>query len=64
MPTTPPAPLLTIRAAVILLLALVTGVLAGFLSYHVDESLPGAVLWGGGSAGASIVLFHSIIGRT
>lgn len=63
MPSTPNAPLLTIRAAVILLLALVIGVLAGFLSYQTDSSLPGAVLWGGGAAGTGIVLFHSIVGR-
>ncbi|MBG0565500.1 hypothetical protein [Actinoplanes aureus] len=57
-------PLLTVRTTVILLVALVVGVLAGVLSYLADRSLPGAVLWGGGAAGAAVALFHSLIGRT
>jgi hypothetical protein len=58
-----PGPLLTVRAAVVLLLALVVGVLAGVLSFLVDHSVPSAVLWGGGAAGGALMLFHSIIGR-
>jgi hypothetical protein len=59
----PPGPLLTVRAAVILLLALVVGVLAGGLSYLTDLSVPHAVLWGGGAAGGALLLFHTVIGR-
>ena len=61
--TSSPDPLLTVRAAVILLLALVIGVLAGVLSYLTDHSVAGAVLWGGGAAGAALVLFNSIVSR-
>ncbi|GAA3945479.1 hypothetical protein Aau02nite_77820 [Amorphoplanes auranticolor] len=63
MPPSPDAPLLTVRAAVILLLAAVVGVVAGVLSYQVDKSLPGAALWGGGAAGGAVALFHSIVSR-
>jgi hypothetical protein len=61
MSSTPTAPLLTVRAATILLIAVVIGLVAGFLAYKDKGSLSGAVLWGGGTAGASILLFHSII---
>jgi hypothetical protein len=64
MPPSFDAPLLPLRTVVILLLAVVVGAVAGVLSYQVDKSLPGAVLWGGGSAGAATALFHSIVGRS
>ncbi len=63
MTPSPPDPLLTVRAAVVLLLALVVGLLAGGLSYLMGHSLPSAVLSGGGAAGAGLMLFHSVIGR-
>ena len=63
MAPTPPAPLLTVRAAVVLLTALIVGVLAGGLAYLVDHSVPAAVLWGGGAAGGAVLLFHTVIGR-
>ncbi len=50
MPPTP-SPLLTVRTAVVLLLALVVGLLAGGLAYLADYSLPAAVLVAGGAAG-------------
>lgn len=59
----PRAPLLTVRAAVVLLLALVAGVLAGGLSYLANHSVPTAVLYGGTTAGGALVLFNSVIGR-
>jgi len=59
----PPSPLLTVRAAVVLLLALMVGVLTGGLSYLADHSVPAAVLWGGGAAGSALALFDSVIGR-
>nr|WP_258545140.1 hypothetical protein [Micromonospora provocatoris] len=62
-PAPDPGPLLTVRAAVILLLALVIGVLAGALSYLAQGSVPAAILVGGGAAGAALLLFHTIIDR-
>jgi hypothetical protein len=59
----PPGPLLTVRAAVVLILALIIGVIAGVLAYLVDRSVPSAVLWGGGAAGGALLLFHTVIGR-
>lgn len=59
----PSGPLLTVRATVVLLLALITGVLAGVLAYLGDHALPAAVLVGGGAAGAAVLLFHAVIGR-
>jgi hypothetical protein len=58
-----PGPLLTVRAAVVLLLAVVSGVIAGGLSYLSDPSVPAAVRWGGGAAAGALVLFHSIVER-
>ncbi len=63
MPPTPTASLLTVRAALILLLAFVIGLLAGGLCYLIDHSLPWAVLYGGGAASCAVALFNSIIGR-
>ena len=62
-PANEPMPLLTVRAAVILLLALLVGITAGLLTYLADSSVPGAVLAGGGATGAAIALFNTIIGR-
>jgi hypothetical protein len=59
----PPGTLLSVRAAVVLLIAFVAGMLAGGLSYIVDYSVPSAVLWGGGVAGSALLLFNTIIGR-
>jgi hypothetical protein len=55
-------PLLTLRASVVLLLAVVVGVGSGALSYLVQHSVAEAVLCGGGATGAALVLFNSIIG--
>ncbi|GIF75643.1 hypothetical protein [Asanoa siamensis] len=63
MTPTPAGPLLTVRAAVILLLGLIVGLIAGVLSYLTDHSLPSAALWGGGAAGGAVALFHGLIGR-
>jgi len=61
--TPTPGPLLTVRAAVVLLTALIIGVIAGCLAYLAEHSAPSAVLWGGGAAGGALLLFHTIIGR-
>jgi hypothetical protein len=56
-----PVFLLTIRAAVVLLLALVVGVLAGVLAYLKNRSVPGAVLLGAGAAGGAVIFFDELI---
>lgn len=58
----PPGPLLTLRAAVILLLAVVIGVIAGVLAYLSGSTVPGAALVDGGASGGAILLFHTVIG--
>ena len=62
-PESEPTPLLTVRATVILLLAVLVGITAGVLTYLAQRSVPGAVLAGGGATGAAIALFNTIIGR-
>lgn len=63
MPRPSPDPLLTVRATVILLLALIVGAAAGGLTYLAHRSLPGAVLVGGSATGGAILLFNTMIGR-
>ncbi len=58
-----PGPLLSVRAAVILLLAAVVGLLAGLLAHLAGQPLPAACLVGGGAIGGSVLLFHTIVGR-
>jgi hypothetical protein len=60
---TPTGPLLTVRAAVIFLLALLVGTIAAVLAFLAYHSAPGAVLTGGGAAGGAILLFNTLIGR-
>ena len=56
-----PGPLISIRAAVVLLLALAASVFAGGLAYLSDPSVPAAVLVGGGAGGGALLLFHNVI---
>jgi hypothetical protein len=63
VPEPSPEPLLTVRAAVVLLLALIAGGVAGVLGYLVHRSFPDAVLVGGSAAAGAIVLFNSVIGK-
>jgi hypothetical protein len=62
MTPAPPEPLLTVRAALVLLLAVVIGLLAGGLSYLADNSVPSAILRGGAASAAATLLFHKVIG--
>ncbi|MEV4641130.1 hypothetical protein AB0J80_27690 [Actinoplanes sp. NPDC049548] len=55
-------PLLTVRATVVFLAAVVVGVVAGVLSYLDSASVSQAVLVGAGAAGSAVLLLHSIIG--
>jgi len=63
MPLSPPGPLLTVRAAVVLLLAFLTGLLAIGLATLAGNSLPAAILVGAAAAGGALMLFHTVIGR-
>ncbi len=63
MSPSPPGPLLSVRAAVVLLLALVVGLCACGLAYLANHSLPAAALVGGAAAGGALMLFHTVIGR-
>ena len=58
-----PEPLLSLRAAVVLLLAVVTGVAGGVFAYLAGQPVPAAVLVGGGAAGGALMLFHKVVGR-
>ena len=62
MPRPSPDPLLSIRTALVLLLATLVGLGAGVLGYLGGQSWPAAVLTGLGAAGGALMLFHSLIG--
>ncbi|GFJ82122.1 hypothetical protein Phou_063020 [Phytohabitans houttuyneae] len=57
-----PGPLLSVRTAIVLLLALVVGLLSGGLSYLAEPSAPLAALYGGGAACGALLLFHKVVG--
>jgi hypothetical protein len=63
MATPPPGPLLSIRAALILLIAVVIGLGAGILGYLANGGIATAVLTGGAGAGGALTLFHTLIDR-
>jgi hypothetical protein len=56
--------LLGVRAALVMLLAFVVGLLAGGLTFLQSRSVAAAVLAGGGAAGAALLAFDQIIGRS
>lgn len=56
-----PPPLLTIRAAVVLLLAALTAIGAGLLTYFARRSIPEALLAAGAAGGAAIGVFNRLI---
>ena len=62
MSTTPPGsgPLLTVRAALVLLMASVVGLVAGGLAYLTDHDVPAAVLVGAAAAGGALLLGSSL----
>lgn len=57
-----PGPLLSLRAAVILLTAVVIGCGAGVLAYLAGQPIASAILVGAGAAGAAIGLANATIG--
>jgi hypothetical protein len=60
---TSPRPLLTVRTALVLLIALVIGLIAAALAYAADRSFPTAALIGASSAGGGLALVHSLLER-
>jgi hypothetical protein len=58
-----PDPLLTVRAALVLLIAIVVGLVAGVLGYFATSAIANAALIGGGAAGAALALFHTVLDR-
>lgn len=63
MPKPKQEPLLTVRAALIILLALTAGATATVLACLARNPLPGALLIGGSATGGALLLFNSLIGR-
>jgi len=57
-----PDPLLPVRTALVLLLAVLAGVGSGVLTVLAGQPWPAAVLAGGSAAGAALVLSHTLIG--
>jgi hypothetical protein len=58
-----PGPLLSLRSAFVLMLALVVAILAGVLSYLSAHDLPAAVLVAGGASAGAMLLFHTLLAR-
>jgi hypothetical protein len=63
MATPPSGPLLSVRAALVLLIATVVGVITGFLGYSSYGGIATAVLIGGGGAGGALALFNALLDR-
>jgi hypothetical protein len=61
MATPPPGPLLSVRAALILLIAIVVGLVAGNLGYFANGGIATAVLIGGIAAGGALAVFHTLL---
>lgn len=61
-PTPPEKPLLSVRSALILLMAILSGIGAGILTHAAGQPWPTAVLAGAGATGMAIPLFRGIIG--
>ena len=59
----PPDSLLTVRAALVLLIAVVIGIVAGILGYLAYGGVAVGVLIGGGAAGGALALFHTVLAR-
>ena len=63
MSSPPSVPLLTVRTAVVLLIAAVVGIAAGVLGFLAYRDVPVALLLAGGASGSALALFHSLLAR-
>jgi hypothetical protein len=63
MTAPPPGPLLSVRAALVLLIAVVVGLVAGILGYLANGGIAMAALIGGGGGGSALALFHTLLDR-
>jgi len=61
MPSSSPNRLLTVRAALLLLIAAIVGLVAGAVGYFAYRDLAIAVLVGGGAAGGALGLLHGLL---
>jgi len=58
-----PGPLLSVRSAFVLMLALVVAIVAGVLSYLSGHDLPAAILVAGGAGAGAVLLVHTLLAR-
>ena len=58
-----PGPLLSVRSAFVLMLALIIAIVAGVLSYLSAHDLPAAILVAGSAGAGATVLFHTLLAR-
>lgn len=56
-------PLLSVRTAVVLLLAAVVGIIAGVLGFLAYRDVPVALLLAGGASGGALAMFHGLLAR-
>jgi hypothetical protein len=54
---------MTVRAAVVLLIAVVMGLVAGGVGYLASRDVTAAVLVAGGAAGTTVVAVHGLLGQ-
>ncbi len=62
MSVPPTNPLLSLRSAVLLLIAVLIGIGVGVLTALAGEPVPTAVIAGGGAGGAALLVLNQIIG--
>ncbi len=59
----PPGPLLSVRAALVILLAALVSTATGGLTFLTSQSIPTAILAGGAAAGGALLCFNQLIGQ-
>ena len=59
----PSDPFLSVRTAVVMVIAMLTGIVAGVLGFFGYGTIAVAVLIGGGAAGGAMMMFHALLGR-
>lgn len=61
MSSSPSDPLLTVRTAVVLLIAAVVAIVAGVLGFFAYRDVSVALLLAGCAGGSALALFHSLL---